>query len=114
MMGGLPRETDDRMRTLPRRAQLLLLSVCLSGLAAGAGAHFLPTPRADAEPWEILVFFLLGALAGSKKVNLLRHKDARDMGSMSLGFALTFAALLRFGPSGAVLIGSTATLARCL
>ncbi len=40
----------------------------------------------------------------------MRHQGAADAGSMSLGFVLTFAAMLRFGPWAAVVVSTFSSL----
>jgi diguanylate cyclase (GGDEF)-like protein/putative nucleotidyltransferase with HDIG domain len=63
---------------------------------------------------EFILFLLLGILSGGKKVVLLRLKYKEDVGSMSLGFAVIFAALIRFGAPVALLVGLSSTLASCV
>lgn len=63
---------------------------------------------------EIGLFVLMGILAGSKKVVLLKVKGKEDIGSMSLSFAIIFAAMIRFNTPVAVLVGITSTLSSCL
>ena len=63
---------------------------------------------------ELLAYALMAILSGSRKVSLMRHKTEMDVGSMSLGFVLSFAAVLRFGPSLGLVIGALAALSGCL
>jgi len=88
--------------------------VYTAGLIAVFCARLFPTPHVRAQPWELWLFMVLGVLAGSKKVRLMRHKGAQDVGSMSLGFAITFAAMLRFGPAAGLAVGTLSTLSSCL
>ena len=98
------------MRSLPRKAQLYLVAIYLLGIAAAlrAAGDLLALPKAGLK--ELAVFAFLAALAGGKKIVMMRHKTQEDAGSMSLGFAITFAAMLRFGPGG----GGLVALMSCL
>ncbi len=102
------------MRRIPREAQIFVALVYLAGLLAAASTFIVPGPHAKAEHWELLVFVVLAVAAGSKKVRLMPRRSGDDVGSMSLGFALTFASMLRFGPSVAVLVGCTGIFFGCL
>ncbi len=86
------------MRSLPKPAQLYLLTVCLLGLVAAVYACTTAMPTSKTQAWELVVFLIIAVLAGGKKICLMRHKQEDDAGSMSLGFAITFAAMLHFGP----------------
>ncbi len=102
------------MRALPHKAQLYLVVICLLGLAAGVVAIFCPLPHVVTPKWEIWVFMALAAVAGSKKIVLMRYPGSEDDCSMSLGFASTFAAILRFGPAIGLLVGVVSCLCGCL
>ncbi len=102
------------MSRLPRAAVAYLVAVCFCGLAAIVLSQTLNFPPSPAGPWEMLAFITLGLLAGSKKVRLSRRVENEEAGSMSLGFAITFAALLRFGPGPAVLTACASCLSSCL
>lgn len=102
------------MRNLPTSAQFyLLLIYCLGSLAAVCAVRF-PVPRAQAEWWELAVYLVLAALAGSKKIRLMRHHNAEDHVSMSLAYVLTCMTLLRFGPAAAILVGAIGSLSNGL
>ena len=45
---------------------------------------------------------------------LVRRSGDEDTGALSLGFAITFAALLRLGPHGALAVGTLGCLSSCL
>jgi diguanylate cyclase (GGDEF)-like protein/putative nucleotidyltransferase with HDIG domain len=64
--------------------------------------------------WELALYLLVAVLVGGKKIPLMRHQGDDDVGSISVGFTITFAAMLRFGPSGAVLIACANCLSSCL
>lgn len=100
---------------MPFKAQIYVVGVYVLGLLAGAGAVLAPGPASRGEAWEMALFLLLGVAAGSKHVHLSRNKDVQsNIGSMSLGFVLTFAAMLHFGPATALLVGVSSTLLGCL
>lgn len=102
------------MRNLPRPARLYLLLVCLLGALVLATVWTVPLPHAFGELWEVAVFAVLAILAGSKKIRLIPNKAAAEGSSMSLGFAITFASMLRFGPAVGCLIAISSTLSACL
>ncbi len=102
------------MRNLPVAARVYLLAVILMGAVALVASQVAPLPMAKAELWEPLLFIVLAVLAGGKKVALSKHLLNEEVGSMSLGFAITFTALLRFGPQMAVLLGAATCLSSCL
>jgi diguanylate cyclase (GGDEF)-like protein/putative nucleotidyltransferase with HDIG domain len=102
------------MRSLPPKAQAYLITVYCAGIVAVLCARFLPGPRFHAQGWELGIFGLMAALAGGKKIKLMRHTAAEDAGSMSLGFAISFAAMLRFGPAAGLLIGGISSLSACI
>ncbi len=102
------------MRTLPAGAQLYLLATYFAALLTAGWAAVTPPPEAHARGWEVALFLALAILAYGKKITLLRHTGDKDAGSLSLGFAITFAALLRFGPQGALVVGTLGCLSACL
>ena len=102
------------MRGLPRKAQIYLITIYLLGIVTMIGAIAYHGPHSQAQRWEVVLFGLLAVMAGSKKICLLRHLKEDDAGSMSLGFCITFAAMIRFGPLGCVVIGLASGLSACL
>jgi diguanylate cyclase (GGDEF)-like protein/putative nucleotidyltransferase with HDIG domain len=102
------------MRTLPANAQLYLVAIYFAALLMAGWAFVTPVPEVSAHGWEALLFLALAVYAYGKKIVLVRHMGDKDAGSMSLGFALTFAALLRLGPQGALVIGTLGCLSSCL
>ncbi len=98
------------MRSLPPKARLFVAMIYLLGIIAAVAVTVFPGPYVKAEPWELGLFVILSALGGSKKVRLMRYKSVADVGSMSLGFVLTFTAMLRLGPAAAVLVGVSSNL----
>jgi hypothetical protein len=102
------------MHKLPRSAQLYIVAVTLLGIGAAAAASLIHFRTSEAPFWELLVFVAIAVLAGGKKVSVIRNLPEEEAGSMSLGFAITFAGLLRFDPSAAVLIGVASCFSSCL
>ncbi|MDX1933850.1 MAG: hypothetical protein SFU56_14725, partial [Capsulimonadales bacterium] len=106
------------MKELPLPARWMLVAIYLLGMAA----VFLimtrvPVPAGGGTVPELCLFIVLAAAAGHRKVTLLRIGDSnldKNHGSMSLGFAMIFATMLRFGPQGALLAGFASTVASCL
>ncbi|MBB6049678.1 sensor domain-containing diguanylate cyclase/phosphohydrolase [Armatimonas rosea] len=102
------------MRNLPRSAQKILWINYILGAAIALRAvvyNAVTPPKIDV---ELIVYAVFAVLAGSRKVSLMRHKTLADVGSMSLAFVLTFAAMLRFGPQLAIFIGGLSVLSGCL
>ena len=102
------------MRTLPANAQLYLVAIYFAALLTAGWAVVTPLPEVAARGWEVVLFLVLAVLAYGKKINLTQHTGDKDAGSLSLGFAITFAALLRFGPQGALVVGVLGCLSSCL
>ena len=102
------------MRTLPPGAQLYLLAIYFAALLTAGWAAVTPPADASARGWEVVLFVVLAVVAYGKKIVLKGGAGDKDAGSLSLGFALTFASLLRFGPQGALVVGTLGCLASCL
>ena len=99
------------MKGLPVAARWFLACVCALGAASFGISQAMPLPAASSTKlWELIVFIGLAAFAGGKKVVLAKNFRNEEAGSMSLGFAITFASLLRFGPEAAVLVGTACSL----
>jgi len=98
------------MRNLPRSAQLYLVAVYLLGFAAALRACMDVALQPKTQLWELFVFIALAVLAGGQKITLMRHKTDQDVGSMSLGFAISFAAMQHFGPGAGALVALTSSL----
>lgn len=102
------------MSRLPRDARAFVLLIL--GMAAAA-VGFVAWQRPFFEEinwWELFLLCGLGVVLGGKKVRLMPTEDLAETGSMSLGFALTFAAILRAGPAGGMLVGLCTSLASSL
>src|SRR5437762_12345896 len=102
------------MHNLPVKARIYLISVCLIGVLVSVVTWFWNPVPAQAKTWELVAFLALALLCGWKKIPLMRNKGEEEVGSMSLGFALTFAAMLRFGPAISLVIGFGSCLSGCL
>src|SRR5438105_10829357 len=102
------------MRKLPRKAQVFLTAVVASGALCAVATRFVEEPRVSASACELAVLIVLATFAGSRKVTLVHSPRREDEGSMSLGFAITFAALLRFGPDAGLVVGAVSTLSGCI
>lgn len=103
------------MNGLPFKAKLFIFGVYTAGIAAILITYFvLPLTPARGELWELLLLTVAGAVGGRIKVELMRVKGDAEPGSMSLGFAIVFASLLRFGPQGALVVSIVSTLFSCL
>jgi len=80
--------------------------ICLLGISAAVGAAFVPLHAAAIQGGiEPAVFLVAAILLGGQKLVLIRHMRDTEAVSISAGFMITFAAMLRLGPVGAVLIG---------
>ena len=102
------------MKNLPKSAQWYLVFVGLLGGAAALFAAIVPSAPSEAGPWEFGAYLLLVALVSRTKIRLMQRRSAEDHVSMSLAYVLTFAAMLRFGPAGALLVGAVGSLSGCL
>jgi diguanylate cyclase (GGDEF)-like protein/putative nucleotidyltransferase with HDIG domain len=98
---------------MPVAARVYLVFIALVGLCAFAVSQLVELPMAGAEAWEPVIFIALAVIAGGKKVTLTKLLNG-EAGSMSLGFVITFTALLRFGPAMAVMVGAATCLSSCL
>lgn len=98
------------MKSMPPAARLYWLGIVLAGFAALVSSQLVPFPARHVPLWELGLFVALGILAGGKKVSLSRTKKDEETGSMSLGFAITFAALIHLGPSSAVVVAVAAAV----
>ena len=102
------------MSKLPRLAQLYLGLIYALGALAAIYAVITPVPKIQAAVWELGLYMVMAALAGSKKIRLMRQHNAEDHVSMSLAYVLTCTAMLRFGPAAAVFVGVMGSLSNSL
>lgn len=100
------------MNSIPLRARLFLLTTVALGASIVAFlAHHIAL-RAPA--WHLLPFIALAIAVAGKKFTLTRARGANDHGSMSLGFAVTFAAMLYFGSAGGIAVALCGCLWTCV
>ncbi len=102
------------MKKLPKSAQIYLVFVGLLGGAAAVLSARMPAHRTAGSLWEIAVYLMLATLGGRTKIRMTQRRSAEDHGSMSLGYVLTFTAMLQFGPAAALLVGAVGMLSQCL
>src|SRR5438874_12023504 len=102
------------MFKLPKRAQLYVTLIYLLGIGVTVNAYLYHGPGTSAKAWELMAYVVLAAMAGTRKVRLIRSKTESDVGSMSVGSAITFAALFRFGPTAGFMIGCLSTFSGCV
>ena len=102
------------MKHLPQAAIAYLLLVDLLGVAVAVLAGCVPSPRVAGSFWELAGYLAVAALAGGTKIRLIQRRSAEDHVSMSLGYVLTFMAMLRFGPIGALVVSAVSCLSGCL
>ena len=99
---------ETRASATPRRSGLIwavVSAVAIGGLAAVSWAFgHLPTDRLG----ELALFCLLAAISQRMPVSLFRNS------SISVGFALAFAALVYLGPGAAVLVQLAPGLVLCV
>ncbi|HPP73774.1 MAG TPA: diguanylate cyclase [Armatimonadota bacterium] len=99
------------MKDFPLSAKIFVYSVVTGGLIVIGPSLVTCDYR---RPLELFLFLILAALAGSKKIRLIRSKSAESTCTMSVAFAVTFAAMLHFGPAGGALVGLVSGLSACL
>jgi two-component sensor histidine kinase len=103
-----------QMKSLPAKARAFLLSVHLAAALAAVWAIFYRGPASSATPLEWLLFAALATLAGGKKVQVIGRQKAEESGSLTLGFAIIFAAMLRGGPHVGSLVAVLSGVSSCL
>jgi diguanylate cyclase (GGDEF)-like protein/putative nucleotidyltransferase with HDIG domain len=101
------------MRSLPRNAQIYLITVMVLGLATLVLTY--DRPHVWVNGRELLLFLILAALTSGKKIRLGRQRGEQEGsrnedGQMSLEFAVSFAAMLQFGAVGALPVALLGTL----
>jgi diguanylate cyclase (GGDEF)-like protein/putative nucleotidyltransferase with HDIG domain len=102
------------LKNLPIAARVYVAAVTFAGAGCIALSRLPAFPNPRTQPVEVLALLVAAALAGGKKVRLSRKAVAEEVGSMSLGFAINFAAVVMFGPAIAVCIASASRLSSCL
>ncbi len=102
------------MTSVPLKARIYLWSIVSLGICVTLWTALFANIPIQRSPLEILAFVGVAAIAGSWKVKLVPMGPLERMSSMSLGSALTFAAMLYLGPAYGAMVGSVATLSACL
>jgi diguanylate cyclase (GGDEF)-like protein/putative nucleotidyltransferase with HDIG domain len=104
------------MNTLPKSAQAYLKTTYSIGgllvlLAFWQLCHY---NESEQRTWAHLVLFLiLAAVVGPKKIKLTGKTVGDDVGSMSLGFTVIYATMLHFGPAASVLAACANVFVGC-
>ncbi|MDX1933598.1 MAG: HD-GYP domain-containing protein, partial [Capsulimonadales bacterium] len=103
---------------LPIGVRLYLVVTCLLGIVCATLVFTrLSLPLRTGSTAELIVFIVLSALAGNSRVLLpgaRKGSKEAETGTLSLGFAMIFVTMLRFGPQGALLAGFASTVASSL
>jgi hypothetical protein len=102
------------MRDLPLKARLFLVATIVCGLLSILPVFYVQVPPTSAPTWELVVYIGLGILTAGRKIRLFRSNSDHDAGSMSLGFTIGYAAMLRFGPPGGFLVHTLCCLSACV
>lgn len=93
------------MNELPLKARIYLWAIFVATTAVTVSAACDPCPITSAQMWAMPIFIVLAVLAGSKKIALSRVDKSSGSMSMSLGFTVTYAAMLFCGPLAGMLTG---------
>ena len=102
------------MSKLPPRARLLVLTVFFLAAVSIAWAAVYDHPRPLCPNWELVLMGLLAVLAGGRKVQVIGRERAEENGSLTLGYAIIVASMLRGGPLAGMIIGCLACLSSCI
>lgn len=102
------------MSKLPKSARIYWFFIVAAGIAAMVGSQTLNLPRLVQTPWEYVVFALIALLFGGKKISISKRRKQEEAMSMTLGFAITFACMMRMGPATSVPIAMLGCLSSCL
>ena len=94
------------MKSYTPAARAFLVIIWLCGLAATVLSWLLPHVSTDIFTVDgTALAVMLAALAGAQKVTLISSPRYSDASKISLGFLVTFAALIIFGPRVGVMVG---------
>jgi len=102
------------MSKMSKQARIYWAVICLLGLTSTILSQAIRLAEAPHSKWEFLIFIALAVTIGGRKVNLTPSRRDEEAGSLTLGFAITFAGLLRLGPNLAVLIAVASCLSSCM
>ena len=99
------------MKTFPLIARIFIISVIFCGVATLTPAIVVYDYKKLS---ELTMFLVLGALAGTKNIRLIPSKTPERTGKMSIAFVVTYAAMLRLGPTGGAFVGLASGLSACV
>ncbi|HWD38973.1 MAG TPA: diguanylate cyclase [Fimbriimonas sp.] len=102
------------MKGLPWRAKAYLFAICIAGLASVWWSQTNPSLRTTRPLWEVGLFVITAVLAGGRKIALHRSLGTDESGSMTLGFAITFASMIWCGAGTAVVVAVASSLSSCV
>lgn len=102
------------MTNLPKSAWIYWCATLVGGVVVVIGAPMLTLPSGVVAPWEYVIFALLAILFGGKKISVNKRRKQEAAMSMTLGFAITFASMIRMGPIATISISMLGCLSSCL
>ena len=102
------------MKSLPPQAATYLVAISVCGSLCLVYAPFLMHADKHAVLWQTAVFLVLGVFAGRMKLHLVRNSKENESGSITLGFAISLAALIQCGPGAAIVVSAATCLAGCI
>src|SRR5215471_20429000 len=94
------------MKHLPVAARLYVIAVCVAG--AAVGAYF--APHSVARPGLFVALLVCSSVASALKVSL---PLATSGSTMSISYAVDFAALLLLGANETILVAATSAWSQC-
>ncbi|MCC6444508.1 MAG: diguanylate cyclase [Armatimonadetes bacterium] len=92
------------MKSMPKAAQVYIVSVWVIGVLVIVYALWNSRSNVMTNASELSFYLVLAGLAGSRKIKLISAEKEKT-GTMSVAFAVTYAAILKFGPVGGMLTG---------
>lgn len=101
------------MNGLPKAAKIYLALVAALGAVAATSVYFLPFPRHNYNWFDFALFAALAVIGSNRKVVVFRRGEDEDTGSMSLGFAVTFATMIHCGIREAMVVAGIGSLVGC-
>ncbi len=102
------------MNKLPTKALLFILAVYCFASAATATVVLLPLPKTPGPAWAVLAFLALAALLSHHTITFSSRRKNTVPVRVSIGFVVTFAALLCNGPGAGMLAGIVGCVAGAL
>jgi len=102
------------VNAMPRAARQYWWTIIGLGLLCLAFASTIPLPSDPWSPWELGVFSAIALLFGGQKIKTTHLRQNDEAMSITLGFAITFACMLRLGPGLTVPVSMLCCLSSCL